>query len=89
MTALTILLADGTWEHRMGDWGIGWLVVMVLAMVLFWGLLIAAAVWLARSYTSGQRYSHPRDPSEVLDRRLASGEISSAEYRERRELLSK
>jgi hypothetical protein len=63
-TALTILLAEGTWEHRMGDWGTGWWVVMVLMMVLFWGLVIAAAVWLARSYTSGQRYSHPHDPSD-------------------------
>ena len=64
MTALTILLAEGTWEHRMGDWGTGWWVVMVLAMVLFWGLVIVAAVWLARSYTSGQRYSHSRDPND-------------------------
>lgn len=89
MTALTILLADSAWEHHMGDWGTGWLVVMVLAMVVFWGLVLAAVVWLARSYTSGQRDSHPRDPSEVLDHRLASGQISTEEYRERRELLGK
>jgi uncharacterized membrane protein len=89
MTALTILLADSTWEHHMGDWGAGWWVVMVLMMVLFWALVIVGAVWLARSFTSGQRGGNPRDPSEVLDHRLASGEISANEYRERRELLSK
>lgn len=89
MTALTILLANSTWESHMGDWGTGWWIVMILTMVLFWGLVIAAAVWLARSFTSGQRENHPRDPSEILDRRLASGEISIEEYRERRELLSK
>lgn len=63
MTALTILLADHTWESHMGDWGAGWWVVMGL-MILFWALLIAGVVWLARSYTSGQRNTHHHDPSD-------------------------
>ncbi|HEX2393154.1 MAG TPA: SHOCT domain-containing protein [Solirubrobacterales bacterium] len=84
MAALTILLAD---TDHMGDWGAGWWIVMALMMVVFWALVILGAVWLVRSLAGGHHTIHHRDPLEVLDHRLASGEISSEEYRERRELL--
>ncbi len=86
MGALTILLAD---TDHMGDWGAGWWIVMALMMVVFWALIILGAVWLVRSLAGGHHTIRHRDPLEVLDHRLASGEISAEEYRERRELLEK
>lgn len=87
MITLTILLADGDWDNHMGDWGAGWWVAMVLMMVVFWGLVIFGVVWLVRSLGGGHHTIRHRDPAEVLDHRLASGEISVEEYRERRALL--
>lgn len=89
MTFVFNLLADSAWDSHMGSWGAGWWIVMVLMMVLFWGLVIAGVVWLVRSLTHEQRGAHRRDPLDVLDHRLASGDISIEEYRERRELLGK
>jgi len=87
MTTLAILLAETDWDNHMGDWGAGWWIVMVLMMVVFWGLVIFAVVWLVRALAGGHHTIHRRDPVEVLDHRLASGEISVEEYRERREQL--
>lgn len=84
LTALTILLAD---TDHMGDWSAGWWVAMMLMMVVVWALVIFGAVWLARSLSGGHHTIRHRDPAEVLDHRLASGEITVEEYRERRELL--
>jgi putative membrane protein len=84
MKALAILLADTT---HMGDWGAGWWIAMMLMMIVFWALVILGAVGLVRSFAGGHHTIHRRDPAEVLDHRLASGEISVEEYRERRELL--
>lgn len=86
MAALTILLAD---TDHMGDWGAGWWIVMVLMMVVFWALIILGAVWLVRSLADGNHTIRHRDPLEVLEQRLASGEITPEEYRERRDLLQK
>lgn len=89
MAALTILLAQTDWDNHMGDWDAGWWIAMVLMMMVFWGLVIFGVAWLVRSLAGGQHAIHRRDPVEVLDHRLASGEISVEEYRERRELLDR
>ena len=84
-TLVTQVLADIDWGHMDGDWG----VVMVLGMVLFWAAVIVLVVWLARGGV--QAFARPTvervTPSEILDRRFAEGEITSEEYRERREAL--
>ena len=72
-----------------GDFGSGWWIVMMLGMLLFWGLIIAAVVWAVREL----RHSRGRDaglktPSALLDHRFASGEISADEYRERKAVLA-
>lgn len=72
----------------MDDWGAGWWIAMVLMMAVFWALVIVGAVWPVRSLSGGHHTIHHRVPVEVLDHRLASGEISVEEYRERRELLN-
>jgi uncharacterized membrane protein len=60
---------------------------MAFMMVAFWGLVIVGVVWLIRALMA-ERHGHGgASPIEVLDRRLATGEISPEEYRERREVL--
>lgn len=77
------------WYHDGGGWG-GWL-VMTLAMVAFWALVVAAVVMLFRSGdragTSGRSSQKPVDPREVLDERLARGDIDIEDYQARRSAL--
>ena len=73
--------------NHMGDWGTGWWILMAFMMVAFWGLVIVDIVWLIRALTI-ERHGHGgANPIELPDRRLASGEISPEEYRERRAVL--
>ena len=64
------------WHHNMGagSW---------ILMVLFWGLVAAGIVWLVFTATRPRRATST-GPLEILDHRLAAGEISVEEYRERR-----
>jgi putative membrane protein len=69
----------------MYDVGWGWWLLMSVGMAAFWGLVIYGALWLARSANSADRASAappgPTEPPEqILERRLASGEISIDEY---------
>lgn len=76
------------WE--MHNVGAGWWILMSLGMVAFWGLVIWAIVSLARGIPNIQRDSEPAEPQtplEILDRRLARGEVTASEYEEARELL--
>jgi putative membrane protein len=86
VTSSILVFADSGWDHHMDDWGAGWWIVMALMMVIFWALVIFGAVWLVRSL-SGSHHLHSRTPTEVLDHRLASGEISAEEYHRLRETL--
>lgn len=79
------IIADA-WDMH-GDVGTGWWILMVLAMLLFWGALVALVVWLVRGGASGS--SAAEDPLGILDRRLASGEITPDEYEERRRIISR
>ncbi len=62
-------------------------------MVLFWGLVIAGIVVLARYLGGGRQGGAPavdrEGPSaeELLDERFARGEIDQDEYTRQRELL--
>jgi putative membrane protein len=75
-----LVIADG-WD--MHDAGAEWWVPMMVGMLLFWGLVIVGAVWLVREL-SGRGSERPLD---VLQRRLAQGDISVEEYERRRQLL--
>ncbi len=73
-------------------WGSGWWVGGLVWMVLFWGLIVAGVVWLVRAATDGPGRGVGRDGDRgsartILDERFASGELSVAEYRERREAV--
>ena len=73
----------------MMDWygngmGAGGWVAMILAMAIFWGLVILAGVMIFRG--SGNR-SQSRGALEILDERFARGDINREEYEARRAVL--
>jgi putative membrane protein len=85
-SVMTTLLADA-WGWHHGDVGIGWWIVMMLGMIVFWGAIIALIAWLLRSGGVDLRRRPPQDPLDVLERRLADGSITVEEYEERRTAL--
>lgn len=66
--------------------GFGFGIFGLLLMLLFWGALIALAVWLVRLLFPGQSQSPPSaggqelSAREILDRRYARGEITRQQY---------
>jgi len=80
-------LSDVGWGHHMDGWGSGWWILMAFLMVAFWGLVIFGVVLLVRSGAWNRRGGGD-SAIELLERRLANGEISPEEYRERRALLT-
>lgn len=85
MIAVMPLIGDMGWGNHMDNWGAGWWILMAFLMVAFWGLVIVGIVWLVRSLAGG--YHGGRSAIDVLEHRLASGEISPEEYRQRRATL--
>ena len=68
----------GTWCSGMGVGG--WIL-----MIVFWAALLGVIVWsVTRLFPSTPRH----DALELLDRRLAAGEIDPQTYREARSELS-
>ena len=72
--------------HWYPDMDLGGWMVMMTAMALMWGLLIAAVVALVRTPPTDARRER-RDPVRLLDERFARGEIDESEYRARRRAL--
>lgn len=69
----------------MNDLGPAWWLLMSVGMVAFWALVIVGVVWLARGASAPAQPSAPppeqsESPLHLLDRRLASGEISVDDY---------
>lgn len=87
MTALLTTVPADMWYWHHGEAGIGWWIVMMLGMIVFWGAIVALVVWLLRGGGIDLR-RHPReDPHEILERRLADGSITIEEYEQRRAAL--
>ena len=84
--AVTVGLVAGPGGHM---WGVspGW---WWIGMVVFWLVVIGLVVWAVRSF--GNRDA-PADHQQqdraraILDERYARGDISTEEYRQRRETL--
>ena len=62
-----------------------WWMPMMVGMVLFWGLVVVGIVWLVRG---GLGPSEPREErrmsaADILERRLAEGDLTIQEYHER------
>ena len=72
--------------------GMGWGIVMMVAMLLLVAAVIAGVVWLVvrlirdREGVSASDRA-PGHAVEILERRFAAGEIDAEEYRERRSTL--
>ena len=77
------------WYMHGAGWG--WWLLMSIGMVAFWGAIIYLVVWLVRGAPPARRQETADSPSEppleILQRRLAAGEISIDEYNERRDAL--
>lgn len=76
------------YQHNMGAGG--W-IFMALGNIVIWGLIIAFIVWLARDLRTRPHRHHitsGASASEILDRRLASGEISPEQYQRLRTTLA-
>ena len=65
---------------------------MGIGMLLFWGLIIAAIVMLARGFGGRPGGNEPRalerTPLDILGERYANGEIDKSEFQEKRRDLS-
>ncbi len=85
--ASTLIPFADTFGMHDGDVGAGWWLLMMLGMVIFWGAVIYLVVWLVRGGAS-QTTPRGENAGEILDRRLASGEISVEEYRQRKGVLT-
>jgi putative membrane protein len=71
-----------------GHWAFWQAGLMWLGMILFWGLLIWAVYALVTSLTSKNSERHKMSAAhQILDRRLARGEIDEAEYRRLRDVI--
>jgi putative membrane protein len=66
--------------YMMGMHGLGWLVLLVL---------LAGVFLFSRGRYADREDDRRETPHEVLHRRLASGEITVAEYEERKALLDR
>ncbi len=76
------------YQHNMGAGG--W-AFMVLANIVIWGLIISFIIWLAQDLRTRPHRHHiasGASASEILDRRLASGEINVEEYQRLRTSLA-
>ena len=65
----------------------GWMPMMgigLLGMILFWGLLIAGAVFLIRWFTGETVIKREDSALEILKKRYARGEINKHEFDERK-----
>lgn len=69
------------WGTGMWGWGLLW-------MALFWALVIVGIVWLVRLASDRPDRRDDADQArQLLDERFARGELSVAEYRQRRGVL--
>ena len=77
----------GNWNE---NWGLGEWLIMVIAMVLFWGLAVGIVVSVMRR-VRGRSGQSPSPTSagwdELLAERFARGEINDEEFQRGRELL--
>lgn len=92
MVAIGVLGSRNDWGDGgspwMMGWGFGWMWIMPVFMLVFWGLVLWAVVAVVQglSRADGSRTSNPDgdSPLEILKRRYARGEISKEEYEEKK-----
>lgn len=60
---------------------------MWIGMIIFWGLLICAVYALVTAAASKSRRHDSYSARDILDNRLARGDIDEAEYQRLRDLI--
>jgi uncharacterized membrane protein len=65
----------------------GW-IFLILIVLLFLGLLVGVIAWTAQGIKGRAADQEPSAPAEILNRRLATGELTVEEYRELQRALS-
>jgi uncharacterized membrane protein len=75
-----------SWGNHMGTGG--W-IFSILGTLIIIGLIVALIVWAAslRGDRSGSTTAADGSAREILDRRLASGELTAEQYEQLREAL--
>ena len=67
--------------HMFGDYGMGFGGGGMIMMVLFWGVIIVGGFYLIKLLTGkGQDENRKETAMNILQKRYASGEISTEEY---------
>jgi putative membrane protein len=82
-----LILADQGHMDGFAWWMIPMMVAMMVGMILFLGLVILGVIWLVRGGL-GPREDKKVNAVELLERRLAEGDLTVEEYRERRAVLA-
>lgn len=75
-------MMDWNWD---GGWWGG--LVMLAAMILFWGGLIWVVIYAIRGFARPENPRHRISAIEILEERFARGEIDRDEFEERRRVL--
>ena len=70
----------------MYGFGLGGALLGAAMMLLFWGGLIVLVVWAVRQFAGGNRPTDEQ-PTAILRRRLAAGEITQDQYAQARRAL--
>jgi uncharacterized membrane protein len=76
------------YQHNMG---VGGWIFVALGNIIIWGLLIAFLLWLMQDLGSRRHRHHivsGASASDILDRRLATGDINPEEYQRLRTTLA-
>lgn len=80
-------------ERRPWEWHFAWsgkwgLLVLLIAMILFWGILIGGVTLVVRLILSLGRDRKSADALAILKQRYARGEIDREEYERMRKEIS-
>jgi len=77
----------GNWNDGM-DGSSGWWILMAIMMIVFWGGIIWFAITLVQRPRHNSQIEVARKTAhEILDKRLARGEIELDDYRQRLQAL--
>jgi putative membrane protein len=77
-------------RYHDGGWGPGAWIAIAFVMVVFWGAVVAAIVFAARSWHHQPTEPATRtsnDAQRILEERFARGEIDADEFQRRRDML--
>ncbi len=74
-----------------GYWGWGWMVLMMVVMVVFWGGIIGLIVWGITRWTRRESIygtGEKRSPLDIAKERYARGEITKEQFEQIKKDLS-